>query len=66
MDDRDDISSCPSPAPGQVAAPFSRYDKIITPRLSVSDDDNLSLQPTPKHKVNRFQIGIRLFVYYLF
>ncbi|GIY67759.1 hypothetical protein CDAR_36052 [Caerostris darwini] len=56
MDDRDDISSCPSPAPGQVAPPFLRCDKNITPRLSVSDDDNLSLQPTPKHKGNRFQI----------
>ncbi|GIX99042.1 protein unc-80 homolog [Caerostris extrusa] len=33
-----------------------RCDKNITPRLSVSDDDNLSLQPTPKHKGNRFQI----------
>ncbi|GFU92690.1 protein unc-80 homolog [Trichonephila clavipes] len=56
MDDRDDISSCPSPAPGQVAPPFLRCDKTVTPRLSVSDDENLSLQPTPKHKGNRFQI----------
>ncbi|KAG8197196.1 hypothetical protein JTE90_011351 [Oedothorax gibbosus] len=55
-DDHDDISSCPSPAPGQVAPPFLRCDKSVTPRLSVSDDETLSLQPTPKHKGNRFQI----------
>ncbi|XP_055936881.1 protein unc-80 homolog isoform X2 [Argiope bruennichi] len=56
LDDKDDLSSCPSPAPGQVAPPFLRTDKTVTPRLSVSDDENLSLQPTPKHKGNRFQI----------
>lgn len=57
MDDRDDVSSCPSPAPGQIAPPFLRCDKTVMPRLSVSDDESLSLQPTPKHKGNRFQIG---------
>ncbi|XP_054724860.1 protein unc-80 homolog [Uloborus diversus] len=57
VEDRDDIISCPSPAPGQVAPPISRFDKAVTPRLSVSDDENLSLQPTPKHKGSRFQIA---------
>ncbi|XP_042902932.1 protein unc-80 homolog [Parasteatoda tepidariorum] len=56
FDDREDLSSCPSPAPGQVAPPLLRCEKMGTPRLSVSDDENLSLQPTPKHKSNRFQI----------
>ncbi|XP_077556955.1 unc80, NALCN channel complex subunit isoform X2 [Haemaphysalis longicornis] len=47
MDEKEDVSACPSPAPGQTTPSFPRQHRALTPRLSVSEGDNISL--TPKH-----------------
>ncbi|XP_023210931.1 protein unc-80 homolog [Centruroides sculpturatus] len=51
-DERDDVS--PNPTSGQTT-PSLRYHHIVTPRLSVSDEDNLTV--TPKNKSGHFQFG---------
>ncbi|XP_050045385.1 protein unc-80 homolog [Dermacentor andersoni] len=47
MDEKEDVSACPSPAPGQTTPSFPRQHRALTPRLSLSEGDNISL--TPKH-----------------
>ncbi|KAL3209048.1 hypothetical protein MRX96_009563 [Rhipicephalus microplus] len=55
MDEKEDVSACPSPAPGQTTPSFPRQHRALTPRLSVSEGDNISL--TPKHsKSSRFAL----------
>ncbi|XP_067144484.1 protein unc-80 homolog isoform X1 [Centruroides vittatus] len=51
-DERDDVS--PNPTSGQTT-PSLRYHHIVAPRLSVSDEDNLTV--TPKNKSGHFQFG---------
>uniref|UniRef100_T1IVG6 Uncharacterized protein n=1 Tax=Strigamia maritima TaxID=126957 RepID=T1IVG6_STRMM len=56
-DEREDV--CPSPAPSQSAS-VSLFRQQRTPRLSLSEDENVSSLSTPtglRHKISRFQIG---------
>ncbi|KAM7300742.1 protein unc-80 homolog [Ixodes scapularis] len=47
LDEKEDVSACPSPLPGQTTPSFPRQHRALSARLSVSEGDNISL--TPKH-----------------
>ncbi|XP_064455968.1 protein unc-80 homolog isoform X2 [Ornithodoros turicata] len=56
LDEKEDPSACPSPAPGQTTPSFSRQHRALTPRLSVSEGDNISLTPKHNNKGSKFTL----------